>query len=1289
MNKLYLILVSILASACFLVPVSQAFAEGSATLGANTQSYVPSDPKCAAGLATYHTDNSGGGFDGFVYSDNPPSTLSPVNERLYVHVKDFTKETIYMGFLANYDGNAYFRVMAPDGSVACGPFSMSISGFLNSPEGGIDNVSEAYAGPKQLVGGSGYDAAVCTPSMNGDYWIEINANDPNVKSDVGLDISLFDVTVYGEKCNGSNGIIDGRLYSYTWAFSNLGFANPFCGELFAYSTADSIVTAITALSDESAGLGFRPFRWTASFNATGTTNTGTAADDLQSVHAANSTGPLYPIFLNDPDVCVWESGTPGDILDIDINQECGLSDTEICFTSNRAGQFEIIIDLNGIDDYQPNSADVIFFVSVPTANTEYCQIWDGIDGLGNQVSSGKITIVTVGLAGGLAHFPVYDAEFNDLGFEVRTVRPAGIEDPEMLWDNRPLYTAGEAACGATCACQGTPSPQFDFVGCTDGCNKWSCSDFGNQNTINTFWRSIVDKKSTDDFNIDVVVNECCHSPNKDEQTLCDFPSSGVVIDVLSNDDDPENKIVPGTLAIGDAPPASAGTATVGPGSGEITFTPVANFQGSVEFTYTVEDNTGCEGEETVSLIIDGGVEFNGNLTVTDVSCNGGTNGKLFVKVKNTYPANTFTLTGPSNQTKVKNQNQHTFSNLPPGNYTIEVTDDSGCPGASQTFTVDEPAASLSATASKTDVESCALSNGTITVAVTGGTAPYSVSTAGQNKSTSGNTTFSGLGAGFYGVTVTDANGCDYSTSIELLGPFLNIEVQKIIVDATCGESDGSATITATGDPNGTSYNYAWDFGGQTGNTLNNVPAGIYTATITDPSTSCSTTEQVAIGETGGPVVLVSSIGEWNCNDGSGTINLNISTGTGPFSISWSGAGSGSTSQSSTGGFTIGAANPGTYEIEITDNGSASNCKDFVTVFVEQSKNDLSLSPVIDQAPTCDSQDGQITVTVNNGSPSYTYFLNGTPLNVNNSNSFVFSSLGAGMQTIKVVDSNGCIGEINVELNDDSASPVNPSAFEFTTLTCAGDFGKVEKTDGDFTDTYELYAIEGNLLATFSAGTPSFDLAPGTYVIKRTDGSGCESFFTFTIESLGELRYEVQLTDITCDAPFKNNGKIEVVDIGGLTCGNPSPFTMDNLTAGTYDVEVSYNCTAECSTSVEVTLEAEVCPPECYYETDKIVVDANCGKSDGLATIYVSGDPNGTNYNYSWSSGATSNVETGLAPGLYTVQVTDPSTNCSFTENVAVGSIGGPVVLTDVQNKLTCNSAATVELNITSGTGPFV
>ncbi|MGB0930715.1 MAG: hypothetical protein ACPGVB_08065, partial [Chitinophagales bacterium] len=448
MNKLYLMLVSAVAVLCLLVPEPQAFAEGSATLGANTQSYVPSDPKCAAGLATYHSDNSGGGFDGFVYSDNPPSVLSPVNERLYVHIKDHTKEDIYLGFLANYDGNAYFRVMAPDGTVACGPFDMSISGFFESLNGGIDNVAEAYAGPEQIVGASGYDAAFCNPTMNGDYWIEINANDPNTKSNVALDVSLFDVTVHGERCDGSTGIINGRLYSYTWAFSNLGFANPFCGELFAYSTADSIVTAIRAPADEAAGLGFRPFRWTASFNATGTTNTGTAADDLQSVHDANSTGPLYPIFLSDPDPCVWESGTPGEVIDIAINQDCGQSDTEICFTSNRAGQFEIVIDLNGVEGYQPNTEDVIFFVSVPTANTQFCQIWDGIDGLGNPVTSGTITIITVGLAGGLAHFPVYDAEFNDLGFQVRTVRPTGISDPEMLWDNRPLYTAGENACGA-------------------------------------------------------------------------------------------------------------------------------------------------------------------------------------------------------------------------------------------------------------------------------------------------------------------------------------------------------------------------------------------------------------------------------------------------------------------------------------------------------------------------------------------------------------------------------------------------------------------------------------------------------------------------------------------------------------------------------------------------------------------------------------------------------------------------------------------------------------------------
>ena len=121
------------------------------------------------------------------------------------------------------------------------------------------------------------------------------------------------------------------------------------------------------------------------------------------------------------------------------------------------------------------------------------------------------------------------------------------------------------------------------------------------------------------------------------------------------------------------------------------------------------------------------------------------------------------------------------------------------------------------------------SDGFINTTVSGGTAPYSF--LWSNGATTQN--ISGLTAGLYGVTVTDANGCVVEDSYTLSQPppAANLEVLGTVTDVTCfGFSDGAIELFATGGV--PPYNFAWSNGANTQN-LSGLSGGVYGVTVTD------------------------------------------------------------------------------------------------------------------------------------------------------------------------------------------------------------------------------------------------------------------------------------------------------------------------------------------------------------------------------------------------------------------------------------------------------------------------
>lgn len=170
-------------------------------------------------------------------------------------------------------------------------------------------------------------------------------------------------------------------------------------------------------------------------------------------------------------------------------------------------------------------------------------------------------------------------------------------------------------------------------------------------------------------------------------------------------------------------------------------------------TVTVTDDNGCTASQS-GVTVGTGAGLSGTVNTTDVLCRGGNDGEIEVNMNNG--------TGPylydigSGQ-----QASNIFTGLMAGSYTVDVEDDNGCTGQLNA-TIAEPSVDL--TGSATTVTEMTGFDGEINLTVNGGTAPYTYSWTGPNGFTSTSQDLTGLEGGDYQVTITDDNGCTFTTT---------------------------------------------------------------------------------------------------------------------------------------------------------------------------------------------------------------------------------------------------------------------------------------------------------------------------------------------------------------------------------------------------------------------------------------------------------------------------------------------------------------------------------------------
>jgi len=678
------------------------------------------------------------------------------------------------------------------------------------------------------------------------------------------------------------------------------------------------------------------------------------------------------------------------------------------------------------------------------------------------------------------------------------------------------------------------------------------------------------------------------------------------------------------------------------------------------YSVTIRDANNCSfvisnivvGQPTTALsALTGGGQ-------TDVSCNGGGNGTATVAPTGGTPGYTYSW----NTTPV--QTTATATGLSASTYTVTVTDANGCQ-TTRSYTIGQPAAALSALTggSQTDVSCRGANNGTATVAPTGGTPGYTYSWAPSGGT---NATATGLIAGTYTVTVTDANACQTTRSFTIGQPAasLNVLTGGGKTDVSCnGGGNGTATVAPTG---GTpSYTYSWDTNPvQTTATATGLSQGTYTVTVTDAN-GCQANRTFTIGQPAAPLSALTggSHTDVSCNGGAnGTATVEPTGGTPSYTYTWNTSPVQITA-------TATGLSAGTYTVTVTDANACQATRSFTIgqptiLSVTKSKTDALCNG---------SATGSATVTVSGGNGGYTYLWSPS-----GGTAATATGLATGNYTCLITDANAC--SITETFFIDEPSQLNATTSQQNATCSFGGQATVTPSGGASPYAY-LWTPGGATTQTVS------DLAAGNYSCLITDGNGCTITKNFTIGTTNTLVAATSQTDLLCNGG--NTGSASVVPSGA-----PGPFTYvwspsggngdtaTNLAAGNYSVTITSN--NGCSIVKNFTINE----PPALVITKTGQTDVSCfSGSNGSLAINVTGGT-GT-YTYSWApAGGTSANPTGLSAGTYTVTVTDAN-GCTATENYAITQ---PTALapTITKNDVSCNggSNGSATVSVTGGTGAY-
>ena len=661
----------------------------------------------------------------------------------------------------------------------------------------------------------------------------------------------------------------------------------------------------------------------------------------------------------------------------------------------------------------------------------------------------------------------------------------------------------------------------------------------------------------------------------------------------------------------------------------------------------------------------------------DISCGGATDGELTaVAVGGTGD---YTYTWFNSLGDVVGTDSAVLSAVGSDSYTCLVQDNtSGLVNSGGGF-IPEPFALtiLINSNAVTDASCNGVCDGEIDIlVVTGGTAPLEYLWNDPGAQTGIDAT--GLCAGTFTLTVTDDNGCTSQASRTVNQPDA-LTVSLSATDVLCN-SAANGQITATPSGGTTPYNYLWDdAGAQSGtgatHTATGLPDGTYNVTVTDGN-GCTI---VGFDDITEPNALVATASGTNitCNgDGNGTATVNAVGGTTPYTYLWNDIGA-STDES------INSLNQATYTITVTDfNGCTSSDSYTVTepavLSVITSKTDLVCFEVCN---------GDATATPAGGTSPYTYLWDDPGTQSGTGVTHTATALCPGLVNVTVTDDNGCTVGGSETLTESPEIFVSIDAI--TNVTCnAGADGDITASVVGGSLPYTSYIWDDPL--TQNTLTPS-GLSAGTFTMTVTDNNGCTATGDTTLVEPDAITGVITENGASCNGVC--DGDLSVVASGGSDVfttyawddpgAQSTASTTSTLCAGTFIVTITDDQGCTGTATEDVT------------EPDPLVVtatssNASCKSLDnGSITTSVFGGTGPFNYLWDDVGASTSSGISSLAPGTYTVTVTD-NNGCTTNDNAVITEPDTLFYTFDAVTNTTCigDSDGDISGTTVGGTPPY-
>jgi gliding motility-associated-like protein len=682
-------------------------------------------------------------------------------------------------------------------------------------------------------------------------------------------------------------------------------------------------------------------------------------------------------------------------------------------------------------------------------------------------------------------------------------------------------------------------------------------------------------------------------------------------------------------------------------------------------TYTLVVNaptSSCSFTKTFT-ILQSTEALNSSVLVTNVNCFGNTNGEIDVSV--------WGGTAPYAYSWDSGQNSQDISGLGAGNYTLTITDNKGCT-RQETYNIGQPNV-LSGTMSKVDVLCHGNTTGIVEINPSGGVAPYTYAWQNsQNVLVANTSTLTNVKAETYQVTVTDANGCTFISS-EVINQPSKLTLGAAVTDVNCnGGSDGAIDLTVSGGI--APYTYVWT--NSVPNTvgvsqdISGIIAGTYSVVVTD-NNGCIANTTETVTQPLSPILVNVEVTPVLCNgENTGAINLTVSGGTPSYTYSWA---SGQITED------INNILSGTYQYTVIDN---NGCTSTGNVLVTQPSQPLSVTNIITDVNCFGEANGSIDLTVNGGTPGYTYEWTSSAFQLSNTNQDLINYI-ADDYRYKITDDNGCT-------IIDTLTITEPTLLNSTVV------GTNILCKGETTGAIDLSVVGGVFPYTYAWNDGSIiedlvNLPAGNFSVVVTDNNGCTTSNSIELtEPQDTLFYSFTVKDVTCNDG--TDGEI-VLSVEGGT--NPYTYdwstgdtssTIQNLVAGVYGFLVTDNngCT--------VTDTATIEQPD-PITLNEVITDVSCyGFKDGAIDVTPTGGT--APYDFTWFNtdfGLSAQTEDliNFPAEVYQLEIVD--TNGCMYEMFLEIEQPDSIIIEYTFSIVSCNdgSDASIDVEVTGGTPAYI